>query len=204
MNQLHLFGNTSDTTHEKIFLDDVHYIERYNQVTSFILNTTEFETLWAEHPEEFHEVVMHGKLVKTPRWQQAYGKNYEYTGSRNNALPISEIHRKYLDWCREKIDARLNGLLLNWYDGSSKHYIGKHRDSTRGLLKGSPIVTISHGEERIFRFRPWRAEGFRDFLVRNGDVIVIPWETNKRFTHEVPHFSKYHRRRISVTLRAYE
>jgi len=22
---------------------------------------------------------MHGRLVKTPRWQQAYGKNYEYT-----------------------------------------------------------------------------------------------------------------------------
>lgn len=202
MKQLNIF-NSKDSTYEKIFLDESHYIEFYSQVGEFVLNKDDFEKLWNEHPEEFHEVIMLGKKVKTPRWQQSYGKNYEYTGSRNNALPITKIHEKYLEWCRAKVDSKLNGLLINWYDGRANHYIGKHRDSTKGLIKNTPIVTISHGEERVFRFRPFGGKGYRDFLVSSGDVLVIPWETNTRYTHEVPNFNKYNQRRISVTLRAY-
>ena len=175
----------------------------YLGVASFQLNSNNFETLWKEHPLEFHEVVIHGKKVKTPRWQQAYGKNYDYTGSRNNALPIGRIDANYLDWCQSHVDEKLNGLLLNWYEGEKKHYIGKHRDSTKGLVKDSPIVTISHGEERVFRLRPYKGEGYKDVVVNDGDVLVIPWSTNKKYTHEVPHFKKFTKRRISVTARAY-
>ncbi|MEO0340621.1 MAG: alpha-ketoglutarate-dependent dioxygenase AlkB [Bacteroidota bacterium] len=202
MEQFSLFEK-EEQTYQKVYLDEMHFIERYNKVQAFTLDSKNFDLIWNQHPEEFHEVLMHGKLVKTPRWQQAYGKNYEYTGSRNNALPILDNHQKYLEWAQMHIDSRLNGLLINWYDGVAKHYIGKHRDSTKGLQKESPIVTISQGEERIFRFRPWRESGFQDFKVANGDVLVIPWDTNKRYTHEVPHFAKYKQRRISVTLRAY-
>ena len=181
----------------------IHYVEFYSQVNEFKLNKAEFDILWNKHPREFHEVIMHGKITKIPRWQQAYGKQNEYTGSKNNALPITEIHQKYLTWTNQKIDPRLNGLLINWYDGSENHYIGKHRDATNGLIKESPIVTISHGEERVFRFRPFEEKGYKDFLVKNGDVLIIPWNTNKNFTHEVPNFTKYNQKRISVTLRAY-
>ena len=205
MSQLNIFNTEPAlTSYQKIYLDDTHYIEYYPSVTDFTASPAMFETLWQQHPAEYHDILMHGKWVKTPRWQQAYGKNYEYTGSKNNALPISDIHQKYLRWCHEKIDTRLNGLLINWYDAQHKHYIGKHRDSPKGLLNGSPIVTITHGEERIFRFRPFGGKGYTDFPVRNGDVWVIPWAANKRFTHEIPHFTKYKGRRISVTLRAYE
>jgi len=147
---------------------------------------------------------MHGKLVKTPRWQQAYGKNYEYTGSKNNALPLQAYHQPYLRWSQSKVDPRINGLLINWYDGQQKHYIGKHRDSTKGLLADSPIVTISHGGSRLFRFRPYGGTGFTDFEINNGDAIIIPFSTNQWYTHEVPHHTKYSADRISVTLRAYE
>lgn len=202
MEQLDFFQNNS-SKYKKIYLDDKHYIIIYYQVEIFKLTENEFELLWQEHPKEFHEVVIHGKRVKTPRWQQAYGKNYEYTGSKNNALPIKKIDRKYIDWCKENIDKRLNGLLINWYDGDSQHYIGKHRDSVKGLEERSPIVTISHGEERVFRLRPYGEKGYQDYKVTDGDVLIIPWETNKNYTHEVPHFKKYKKRRISITLRAY-
>ncbi len=203
MSQLGLF-NADKKEFEKIYLDEYYHIEIHYQVPLFKLNPTDFEQLWNEHPEEFHNIIINGKEVKIPRWQQAYGKSNEYTGSKNNALPLQEHHQKYIDWCNEQIDPKLNGLLINWYDGKSKHYIGKHRDSTIDLVPGSPIITISHGETRVFRFRPFRGEGFKDFLVNHGDVLVIPWDTNKKFTHEVPHFKKYQDRRISVTLRAFE
>lgn len=167
-------------------------------------STLSFQELWDMHPAEYHTLKMHGREVKTPRWQQAYGKDYRYTGARNNALPIPGVLKPYIDWCREHIDERLNALLLNWYDGQKNHYIGAHRDDQRDLVEGSPIVTISQGEARVFRMRPYKKEGFQDVLMEDGDVIVIPWETNKSWTHEVPKFSKYQGKRISITLRVFE
>ncbi len=162
-----------------------------------------FNELWELHPEEYHTLVLHGKEVKTPRWQQAYGRNYDYSGSRNNALPIVPELQHFLDWGQQNVDDRLNGLLLNWYDGAKGHYIGKHRDSRTGLIPDTPIVTISLGEDRVFRFRPWGGTGFKDTLVSDGTALVVPWATNLAWTHEVPKLKKYTGLRISVTLRAF-
>ena len=41
-----------------------------------MLHPTQFDALWQMHPQVFHEIKMHGQLVKTPRWQQAYGVDY--------------------------------------------------------------------------------------------------------------------------------
>jgi len=162
-----------------------------------------FENLWALHPTDFHTVVMHGRKVKTPRWQQAYGHSYVYTGSKNNALPIPDALQSFLSWAKEHVDERLNGLLLNWYDGAAGHYMGKHRDARTGLVPDTPIVTISLGEDRTFRLRPWKGEGFKDTLLTDGSALVMPWATNLSWTHEVPKMKKYTGKRVSVTLRAF-
>lgn len=166
----------------------------------------DFERLWEAHPKEFHEIRMPGGLVKTPRWQQAFGKDYHYTGRTNRSMPIPPSLEPFLKWLRENIAAELNGLLLNWYDGRLGHYIGRHRDSIKDMIPGTPIVTISLGEERIFRIRPWPAklEGTPfDFPARDGTVFVMPWETNLAFTHEVPRSTRLTGRRISITLRGF-
>jgi hypothetical protein len=93
------------------------------------LNPSQFEALWKMHPNYFHEIRMAGRLVKTPRWQQAYGVDYHYSGGVNKALPIPPMVQPALAWARATIEEKLNGLLLNWYDGSLGHYIGRHRDS---------------------------------------------------------------------------
>jgi alkylated DNA repair dioxygenase AlkB len=188
---------------EIIALDDTHQMYISPPVPEFNWDDKKINALWDARPEAYHTIKILGKEVPTPRWQQAYGKNYRYTGSKNNALPIPESMRVFLEWCQGHIDARLNGLLLNWYDGQKSHYIGAHRDDTRDLCQGSPIVTISLGQERVFRMRPYKKKGFKDLTMRHGEVIVIPWETNQSWTHEVPHFKKYGGKRISVTLRAY-
>ncbi|MEO0732591.1 MAG: alpha-ketoglutarate-dependent dioxygenase AlkB, partial [Bacteroidota bacterium] len=197
------FGPPPPVTAERLDLGDSHHLQLFRGVSAFQLDEARFAELWDSHPAEYHTVVMRGREVKTPRWQQAYGHNYQYSGSRNNALPISERLRPFLEWSQQNVDPRLNGLLLNWYDGEQDHYIGAHRDSTLGLLPASPIVTISLGEERVFRMRPYGGSGYQDFTVRDGDVLVIPAVTNERWTHEVPKFKRYRGRRISVTLRGY-
>jgi alkylated DNA repair dioxygenase AlkB len=178
---------------------------------SLILDQQEFATAWKLHPDYFHTIKMHGKLVTTPRWQQAYGKDYEYTGRVNAALPLDILTmpipkiRAIVSWRKGWIDQRLNGLLLNWYDGPLGHYIGKHRDSTKNMVKGAPIVTLSFGERRTFRLRPWRTSREHvGFDADNGTMFVMPYDTNLAWTHEVPRSTRSLGRRISFTLRAFE
>lgn len=162
-----------------------------------------FAALWRLHPPEYHEILMRGRAVKTPRWQQAFGMDYRYTGRVNRALPTPPPLGPLLGWARGLVDDRLNSLLVNWYDGSLGHYMGRHRDSTGKMIRGTPIVTVSLGEERVFRLRPYRGEGRRDFPARDGSVFVMPYETNRACTHEVPRARKAQGRRISVTFRGF-
>jgi alkylated DNA repair dioxygenase AlkB len=169
-------------------------------------DATDFDALWEMHPQGFHEIRMFGRSVRTPRWQQAYGRNYHYSGRINKALPIPPLLKPFLCWSQDNIADSLNGLLLNWYDGSRGHYIGPHRDSVANMIPEVPIVTISLGDERIFRLRPWPAKLKGepiDFPARNGTVFVMPWETNRTYTHEVPTSSSHLGRRISITVRGF-
>ena len=148
--------------------------------------------------------MIHGRKVKTPRWQQAYGTDYHYTGRVNQALPVPPLLEPLLIWSREAIHDRLNGLLLNWYDGELGHYIGPHHDSTKGLLPEAPIVTVSLGEERSFRLTHPETKERRDFPAPDGTVFVTLYDTNLAWKHQVPKSAKARGRRISVTVRAFE
>lgn len=162
-----------------------------------------FEPLWNLHPEQSNEILMHGKMVPIPRYQQAFGRDYHFSGTVSQALPVPTLLAPFLEWVQSAVDARLNGLLLNWYDAEKRHYIGAHRDSRIGLVVGSPIVTISVGATRTFRLRPLKEKGFVDFEAAHGTVFVMPWETNLAVKHEVPHQASCTGRRISMTARAF-
>ena len=171
-----------------------------------VLNSLSFEALWELHPSTFPEIQIHGKRVPIPRWQQAYGVDYHFSGQISAALPVPDEVQPVLAWCQARISPALNGLLLNWYDGRQGHYIGRHRDSTRGLVPCSSIVTVSLGEERIFRLRPWPHHAgamATDFRTGHGSVFILPWDTNRTFTHEVTSSTRLTGRRISITVRAF-
>jgi alkylated DNA repair dioxygenase AlkB len=146
---------------------------------------------------------MHGRPVETPRWQQAYGVDYHYTGRTNAARPVPTDLDPYQDWARRAIDDRLHGLLVNWYDGDLGHYIGPHHDSVKDMVRGAPIVTISLGEERVFRLSHPTRKLTCDFRAESGTVFVMPYDTNLAWKHAVPKFARHRGRRISLTLRAF-
>jgi alkylated DNA repair dioxygenase AlkB len=163
-----------------------------------------FADVWSLHPADRHIVKIYGRETPVPRWQQAYGADYSYTGSRNNALPFPNLLRPLLVWVQDTVDPRLNGMLLNWYDGPTS-YIGAHNDDTRDLIASTPIVTLSFGEARTFRLQSPK-DGSRenvDLEARHGTMFVMPWETNVRWKHAVPKRARYRGRRISVTLRSF-
>lgn len=143
------------------------------------LSDARFLELWSLHPKEYQTIAMQGHRVPTPRWQQAFGVDDRNTECTNKALPVPEMIRPHLEWAVSAIDPRLNGILVNFYDGKLGHYIGRHRDSRTNMVEGSPIVTISFGAERCLRLRPWKGHGFLDFKVTDGGVFVMPYETNR-------------------------
>lgn len=161
-----------------------------------------FDALWQTHPHGYHEIRMRCGLVETPRWQQAYGHDYHYTGRVNQALAMTPQLEPFLEYPRQ-IDPGFNGLLINWYDAGLGHYIGRHRDSRKGLVAGSRIVTMSLGQSRIFRLRPWKGDGRVDFQAFHGWVGVMPFDTNLKWTHEVLK-TRTPGQRISITARAFE
>lgn len=105
---------------------------------------------------------------------------------------------------RERIDPRLNGLSVNWYDAAFGHYMVLHRDNTKNLVTGAPIVAVSLGAERVFRLRPWWPGDLVEFTATHGKLFVMPFETNRVWRHGVPHRSTDTGRRISITLRAFK
>ena len=187
---------------ERHRLDDAHSIFSTDLPDRLRLNRSQFEEVWNMHPVAYTEIMMHGKKVLTPRWQQAFGKDYLYSGQSNRALPVPPLLLPLLEWS-QTIDPRLNGLLLNWYDGSKGHYIGKHRDSIANLVPDTPIVTISLGERRTFRLRPHGGTGMIDFESKDSKVFVMPLSTNRAWTHEIPKTARALGRRISVTVRSF-
>lgn len=163
----------------------------------------DWQTIWDAHPVEQMKVTIYDRETSVPRWVQAYGKDYAYSGQVATALPTPDWLVPFFD-CAKKISPAVNGALVNWYDGGLKHRIGAHRDNESDLQEGSDIITISLGEERVFRFRKFKAkEPPIDLIVKDKSVLVIPWDTNMAYTHEVPHFARYTGKRVSVTFRTF-
>lgn len=189
---------------QSILLEAECSIKRGTINPGLVPDATRFEELWSQHPDHFSEISIHGRAVKVPRWDRAYEQDYPFSNQVAPAHPVPAGFEVFLVWAKRSIDRRLNGLFVNWHDGSLGHYHGRHRDSTSGLVSGCPIVTISLGQERVFRMRPYPSgTPRRDFVMQSGDFIVIPWETNRSWTHEVPRFARYKGRRISVTIRGF-
>src|SRR5262245_58216328 len=68
-----------------------------------------FEELWALHPAAFYEMRQPGTgaTIAVPRWQQAYARDYRYSGNVNRALPVPSMLGPFLSWAQVAVDARL-------------------------------------------------------------------------------------------------
>ncbi|MEN0064907.1 MAG: alpha-ketoglutarate-dependent dioxygenase AlkB [Myxococcota bacterium] len=163
-----------------------------------------FEAWWAERPVDEQSILMYGKSTVIPRRQRAYGRDYRFSGQTSKAADIPDWLAPVLTWAQQ-LEPRFDGLLLNWYDGALGERIGPHRDSIQGLVPETPIMTLSFGATRTFRMRghPPAGQPAIDLQASHGHAIVIPWDTNRVYSHAVPHFKRDTGRRISITIRAF-
>jgi len=136
-----------------------------------------FEKLWKLHPKEYGKIYRGGKEIYVPRWQQAYGRSYNFSGMDHKALPIPKELAPWIDYANKNHSTYLAGLantysdktpvynqiLLNWYlDGN--HSIGAHADDKTHFVKSGLGETVVYsislyekgtkGKPRILRMKP--------------------------------------------------
>ncbi|HVZ37270.1 MAG TPA: hypothetical protein VG963_32830, partial [Polyangiaceae bacterium] len=99
-------------------LDAAHCLYSTQLPAGLVPSRDVLHEIWELHPVDLPEITIHGRVVKAPRWQQAYGRDYRFSGRVNRALPVPALLEPLLAWSQEQLDARLNGLVLNWYDAA--------------------------------------------------------------------------------------
>ncbi len=191
---------------QRVDLGNGSWIAQGQLPQSLFLN---FEDLWTEHPAEYGKIAILGRIVETPRWQQTYLRNYNYTGMDHEALPLPETARPVLDWANGLIsNIHFNQVMINWYQ-NGLHYIGPHSDDIRQLVHDSPILSVSLGCERMFRIRDKASKTIiMDIPMPDRSFLVMGGTMQRYFTHEVPKVTgaKGERmdRRINITFRVFK
>lgn len=147
-----------------------------------------FDALWTQHPEEFNQIKLFGKLVTIPRWQRSYGRDYKFSGVVSKGHELPDVLKPYLSWVNSLGYGEFNEVLVNWYQDGA-HYIGSHADDEQQLKPDSPIVTITlclPGIPRKFRIRDKTTkEILEDFPTTNGFVLVMGGKFQKEYKHEI-------------------
>jgi alkylated DNA repair dioxygenase AlkB len=146
---------------------------------------TNFESLWELHPVEHGTIVMRGKTIEVPRWQQSYDLTYTFSGTSQVGVSLPEVLKPYSEWVNSLGFGDFNQKFVNWYS-NGHHYIGPHCDDEKQIVKGSPIVSISLGQTRKFRIRHFKTKAiFHDIELGNGAVVIMGGNFQKEFTHEI-------------------
>ena len=162
-----------------------------------------FEQLWSVHPEEFGRVVIFGKDIATPRWQQSYLKPYKFSGLMHSALPLPECVVDLYEWVKF-INPDVNQCLINWYQDGN-HYIGQHSDDESQLVPNSDIFSFSFGAERQFYIhRKVDRALFEKINMPHNSLVVMGGKMQKFYKHSVPKSARVTERRINITFRCFK
>lgn len=189
-------------------LDEDSWMEQ-NTIPKALQSKYNFDELWRLHPEDYGYVSFMGKIVKTPRWQQTYLRNYYFSGMTHKALPLPEQLQPFLDWANTvSSDVIYNQVLVNFY-ANGNHYIGAHSDDEKQLVPLSPVLSISLGQERTFRIRDKRTHDIVvDIRMPSNTYVMMCGKMQEKYLHEVPKVSgtkgSLMDKRINITFRVFK
>lgn len=174
--------------------------------------------IWQLRPAEHSKIKIFGKDIEVPRYDQAFGRAYNFSGVNHEATPLPALLQKYMDFAnqacatileRDYDGCQFNMLFCNWYmDGN--HYIGWHSDDETQLYKnrhGETLVfSISLGQQRRFllKHRTIKAKPLTVDLA-HGDCVLMAGRCQRNYKHSVPKEPKKAMgRRFNMTFRIFK
>jgi len=166
-------------------------------------NSTLFTQLKTTIPWKRSNVTVYGKTYKTPRFQA-------WMGNKDIDANVYSLDNR-IDWIPEieELVARLESLLnttfnyvlLNYYE-TGQDYISYHADN-EVLDDDDFIASLSLGGSRRFlvRPKPSKSEEKYEWVVNDGDLIVMDGKMQRSYKHSVPKTTKPVEGRINLTFR---
>jgi len=138
-------------------------------------------------PKETY-IKLHGKNVKIPRQQIAYGNvDFKYNGITVKPEPWISLPEliKLRVIVNNITGYKYNFVLLNKYRNGND-YISYHKDNDADLEDGAPIVSVTFGAARVFSFKHDDEKIDEiSMMLTDGDILLIMSPTNKYWKHSI-------------------
>ena len=150
-------------------------------------------------------IVLAGKKIKIPRRQVGYGDvktSFRYTGTEVEARDWSKAPTlfKIKEYIIKKLGCPVNYVLVNLYrDGSD--YIGWHSDNEKDLDTKYPIISLTLGEARPFRFKHKVFNKVYEGILKNNSLVLMNPPCQKFYKHCLPKKGGKVNKRINLTFR---
>lgn len=199
-------------------LDDKIVIHYWDEFLSHRRATKYFRILEDKliyNSDDASMVTIHGKKIKIPRKQVAYGDDgifYTFSGNKVDALSwnnddivcrvLQNIKRRVEIFSREQF----NFVLINRYKNGDD-CIGYHSDDEKELCQNSSIVGVSLGANRDILFKsnnnhyPINTDNPISINLKHGSIMMIKYPTNSYWKHSIPRRRNINNVRISLTFR---
>lgn len=193
---------------------NVHYLSSFLDYEEAKEYYDIFEKTLKYNSDEESKIKIHGKEIKIPRSQVAYGDpgvSYKFSGIKVEArswdqdTELCNLLRCLKNKVEKFIGQKFNFVLINRY-ANGNEYIGFHSDDERDIVEGSSIVGISLGAEREFKFKPKKFIPVNipenlEITLANGSIVTMNYPTNDHWMHSIPKRAKIRTPRISLTFR---
>lgn len=177
--------------------------EYFKLPDNIAFSQSQIEEIWNMRPENPHEIKIYGKLIKTPRLQKAYGKDYKFSGTTSISDPMPpQIFDNLIEFLNNKYNSKFNMLLINWYR-NGEDYIGYHADDERQIIPNSSILTVSLGVTRDFILKNKETKEKIIYDLESNSVLAMHGTCQKTHKHSVPKRIRVKDYRISITLRQF-
>lgn len=162
-----------------------------------------FAALDRETPWQQPIITLYGRRIASPRlsaWYGDPGAVYAYSGLRLEPAPWTPT----LQCLRERVESlarvRFNSVLLNRYrDGRDS--MGWHSDDEPELGRNPVIASVSFGAARRFLMEHRKRRLRLEWLLEDGDVLVLGGPTQHCWRHHVPKTREPVGPRINLTFR---
>jgi alkylated DNA repair dioxygenase AlkB len=142
--------------------------------------------------DEESSIVMAGKRIPVPRKQVGYGDvdtAYRFTGVDVEAKSWEEKDTPTLYAIKEHVIKTLgypvSYVLLNLYRNGSD-YIGYHSDDERDLDPKYPIISLTLGAARPFRFRHKVSGQVYEGILKDNSLVLMKPPCQRLYKHSLP------------------
>lgn len=182
------------------FDGELYLIEQfYRQPESDLL----FAQLHADLAWQEEAIFIYGRWVKVPRLMCWYGNTdawYRYSGVNHQPLSWTPTLQAIREKVERQCQCSFNSVLANLYrDGRDS--MGCHADDEKELGQNPVIVSLSLGDERLFKLHHKKTKDKLDIVLGHGDLLIMAGTLQHHWMHAVPKTKKPKTPRINLTFR---